>query len=751
MKTVFCLFLSVIAFAIGDAASAADERPNIVVILTDDQGYADISLNPHHSAEVSTPNMDALAQDGVVFSQGYTGGPVCSPTRAGIMIGGYSQSVGVYTASDGGKGFDPKKKIFPKYLPDDYVSSAIGKWHLGLDEDYPELKWHALNRGFDECYKFMGRGGHSYFNLRGDVDGKFMGPIYRNKERINDEGYLTTRLTEEAVAFIDRNKEKPFFLYLAYNAVHAPAEAPEQDIKGFQAKFPELSKERAILMAMLKHLDDGVGEVVSKLKSEGIFDNTLLFFLTDNGGSKAMSADNTPLRGFKQTLDEGGIRTPFIVSWPERFEGGRTVDTPIISFDILPTALDAVGATPTTHEFAGRSLLPLLTGVSKQHHDTLVWSIGPDNEWAVRREDWKLHWIKSRLELINLATDPSEEKNLADSNPKTVKELSLAFDQWLEKMPDPINGGPKRKDGVQEPVDIAAGNKNMTQREIERARIREEKRAAKKAAKENEKAMEKAKKKSSEEDTPKPVADRPVIKAPATTVSRPHPGSRFDLSHWKLTLPTSVDNTYGGHPQEISAAALSDHFNDTHFHTDSSGAMVFWCPVVGATTEGTQYPRSELREMLQPGNPSNNWSFSGSHEMTARCRVLQIPSDPKVVIGQIHSYTGKSKPLVKLQYYKGRIEALVKESPTKGKDKKLTFPDVDPGSDIDWTIRLKEGVLAITVNGTTQEEHILANNRAWADQTFYFKAGAYPQDNEGEVTEGARVSFSRLVVTHSDD
>ena len=126
--------------------------------------------------------MDALARDGVMFSQGYTSGHVCSPTRAGIMIGGYSQSVGVYTAGDGGRGFDPKKKIFPGYLTEEYVSTAIGKWHLDLDDDYPELKWHAMNRGFDEYYKFMGRGGHSYFNLRSDKDGKFSGTIYRNKQ-----------------------------------------------------------------------------------------------------------------------------------------------------------------------------------------------------------------------------------------------------------------------------------------------------------------------------------------------------------------------------------------------------------------------------------------------------------------------------------------------------------------------------------------------------------------------------------------
>ena len=508
MKSVFFFFLSAIALAGNHVELAAAERPNIVVILTDDQGYADISLNPHHSAEVSTPCMDALAKDGVFFSQGYTSAPVCSPTRAGIMIGGYSQSVGVYTAGDGGRGFDPQKKIFPGYLPDGYVSSAIGKWHLGLDEDYPDLKWHALNRGFDECYKFMGRGGHSYFNLRSDAEGKFMGPIYRNQERINDEGYLTTRLTEEAVAFIDRNKEKPFFLYLAYNAVHAPAEAPEEDIKAMQAKFPEISKERAVLMAMLKHLDDGVGQVVGKLKHEGIFDNTLLFFLSDNGGAKAMSADNTPLRGFKQSLDEGGIRTPFIVSWPSKVKGGQTVDTPIISFDILPTALDAIGAMPAEHDFTGKSILPLLTGESTQHHDTLFWSKGRTDDWAVRRGDWKLHSKKNRLELINLSADPAEQKNLVRSNPDKVKELSLAYEKWIAKMPDSITGGPKRRESSPKPKVVSENETTLTPRAIERARVREARRAAKKAAREKERAAKRTKTNSSNQNQPKAESNR---------------------------------------------------------------------------------------------------------------------------------------------------------------------------------------------------------------------------------------------------
>ena len=445
--------------------------PNVVIILTDDQGYADISLNPHHPAEVSTPNMDRLAQDGIAFAQAYTSGHVCSPTRAGLMLGQYQQRVGVYSAGDGGRGFSPTRPIFPSFLPDEFVCGAIGKWHLGLDDDYPELKWHALNRGFDECYKFMGRGAHSYFDLRQNSQSRFAHPLYRNKQRIDDEGYLTNRLTEEAVAFIDRNKKRPFFLYLAYNAVHAPAEAPDADIRDFQRRFPELSQRRATLMAMLKHLDDGIGEVVTKLKAEGLFDNTILFFLTDNGGAKAMSADNTPLRGFKGSLYEGGIRTPFIVSWPKGFERGRTINTPVISLDILPTVLDAMGRLRKPHHFDGKSLLPLISGVAQEHHETLFWSKGSEGQWAVRRGDWKLHSDRGRTDLIDLAKDPAESKNLANQHPEIVDQLTVAYQKWIDPMPNPITGGSKQWQGDPE------GESNRERRRLRNRRRPERRRA----------------------------------------------------------------------------------------------------------------------------------------------------------------------------------------------------------------------------------------------------------------------------------
>lgn len=429
--------------AIVGSFAAREDRPNIVVILTDDQGYADISFNPEHPKEVSTPHMDALAKEGIFFSQAYTSGPVCSPTRAGIMLGQYQQRVGIYTAGDGGRGFDPKLRILPGFLPDEYTSMAIGKWHLGLDDDFPELKWHAMNRGFDEAYKFMGRGGHDYFESKG-VNGDDYAPIYRNKTRIpadEYEGYLTTRLTEEAVDFIDRQKEDPFFLYLAYNAVHTPAQAPKEDIDFYKKKYPYLSDTRATLMAMLDHLDKGVGAVVNKLKAEEIWDNTLLVFLTDNGGAGAMDADNGSLRGFKQMLYEGGIRTPWIVSWPAKFKGGRTIDTPVMSFDILPTVLDAFEV-EADRAFDGKSLLPLIESEGEKHHSELYWNIGEQKgQWAVRQGSWKVWGDKKKIELYNLAEDPSETKDLSKDNEAKANELKRLHEVWLAEMVRSEKGG----------------------------------------------------------------------------------------------------------------------------------------------------------------------------------------------------------------------------------------------------------------------------------------------------------------------
>jgi arylsulfatase A-like enzyme len=423
------------------AGRAATSRPpNVVVIITDDQGYADISFNPHHPKEVSTPHMDALARESVWFSQGYITGNVCSPTRAGLLTGRYQQRAGVYTAGEGGSGMAQSETLFPRFLkPAGYTSAAYGKWHVGLT-----VEQSPVGRGFDHWYGFLGRGAHDYFDLaQKDPE---VGPMYRDGKEIKDSGYLTTRLTDEAVAFIQQQKAKPFFVYLAYNAVHSPAQAPAEDIARFKKQFPEITEARAILMAMLHHLDLGIGRVVNTLKKEGVWENTLLFFLTDNGGSKAMSAVNTPLRGAKQQNYEGGIRTPFMVSWPAAFKGGRKIDTPITSLDILPTALEAAGVKPS-RPLDGRSLLPLLTGKTQQHIDTFYWSEGgAAGGFAVRAGDWKLvqQRAQTKIELFDLAKDPAETTDLAPQNAAKVAELSKLYDAWLDQMAEPMSGAPKR-------------------------------------------------------------------------------------------------------------------------------------------------------------------------------------------------------------------------------------------------------------------------------------------------------------------
>jgi arylsulfatase A-like enzyme len=292
-------------------------------------------------------------------------------------------------------------------------------------------------RGFDEFYGFMGRGAHDYYRLS-DPDR----PMYRNLEVISDTGYLTNRLTEEAVDFIQRHNSEPFFLYLAYNAVHAPKQAPREDIEMYDTGDPD----RDILMAMLKHLDEGVGIVVATLKKEGIWDNTLLFFLTDNGGSKAMHAMNTPLRAWKQWNYEGGIRTPFIVSWPERFSGARKIHTPVISLDILPTALDAAGVNaPAEKPFDGKSMLPVLEGKTDVLHENFYWSEGGrTGEWAVRSVDWKLVVHKAKIELFDLKNDVSESTDLSAKHPDIVKKLTALYDAWLDEMADPLQEPGKR-------------------------------------------------------------------------------------------------------------------------------------------------------------------------------------------------------------------------------------------------------------------------------------------------------------------
>jgi len=438
MKLFSCFILCLLG--VGHLAFAENRKPNIVIILSDDQGYADVSYNPHSPKEVSTPNIDNLAKSGVVCTQGYASGYVCSPTRAGLMTGRYQQRFGIYTAGEGGSGMPLDEIWFPTHLKQaGYRSGAFGKWHLGLTEDY-----NAVNRGFDYFYGFMGRGAHDYWDYDSESAIKFGGAVYRNLEILkNEKGYITTRITEEAVDFIQREKDQPFFAYVAYNAVHAPAQAPEEDVQ----RYDTGDETRNILMAMLYHLDLGVGEIVNALKDAGVYDDTIIIYLSDNGGAGTMHANNAPLRGAKQFTYEGGIRVPFIVSWPNKLKAGSTCDVPVWSTDILPTALAVAGIDPLpgSKPLDGKNMLPALLGKTDKIHDALYWCSGSDGKWAVRQGDWKYLFERGEVGLYNLAEDIAEKDNLKDSHPEKLQELKKLYDEWFAQMGEPAAGSKNYK------------------------------------------------------------------------------------------------------------------------------------------------------------------------------------------------------------------------------------------------------------------------------------------------------------------
>jgi arylsulfatase A-like enzyme len=406
-------------------------KTHIVVIVADDLGYADVGFHPGHSMDVVTPHLDALAKESVVCLQGYVSGHVCSPTRAGLMTGRYQQRLGLYTGGEAGSGLPMDQRIFPQYLQESgYVSCQLGKWHLG-----PTLEWSPALRGFDEVFGFLGRGAHDYFKLDDPED-----PIYRGMSPVRESGYLTDRLGEEAVSFLDKNKTKPIFLYVAFNAVHAPLQAPDDEVQ----KFSTGDRDRNTRLAMGKRMDDAVGNIVAALKKNEMWNDTLLFFISDNGGPLAQKAQNAPLRGGKHQDYEGGIRVPFLVCHPASLKPGKS-NAVVSSLDILPTSLVAAGAMPKVSSFDGIDILPTLRGETDSNSRNLYWCSGAEEGWwAVRSGDWKLVSERQKLGLFDLSSDVGETSNLAATQPTKVAELQALHDAWLLEMAEPIKGGAKR-------------------------------------------------------------------------------------------------------------------------------------------------------------------------------------------------------------------------------------------------------------------------------------------------------------------
>jgi len=456
LKQAASLFIG-FGLAVVAAQTQAATQPNIIVLLADDLGYGELGCqgNP----EIPTPHIDSIARNGIRFTQGYVTAPNCSPSRAGFLTGriptrfGYEFNPIGARNEDPGAGIPRQTKTMAELLHNQgYTTGLIGKWHLGGTADF-----HPHRHGFDEFFGFTHEG--HYFVpppwhgvttmlrrrvLPGGVTGRWIGknliytdhmghnepaydadnPILRGGQPVVETEYLTDAFTREAVDFIGRHQDKPFFLYLAYNAVHSPLQGAA---KYMQRMHGIEDIHRRIFAAMLANLDDSVGAVLEKVRSEGLKEKTLIFFLSDNGGpTRELTSSNLPLRGGKGQMYEGGLRVPFMLQWKGRLPENTLYNQPISSMDILPTALAAAHA-PVPQKLDGVNLLPYLTGEkSGPAHAWFYWRQG--NKTALRQGDWKLVNMRAKLkqprwELYHLGKDPFEKTDLAQQQVEKRREL----------------------------------------------------------------------------------------------------------------------------------------------------------------------------------------------------------------------------------------------------------------------------------------------------------------------------------------
>lgn len=437
-------FAAVLGLLCGCGSTLA-ARPNVVLILADDMGYADVGFNG--CADIPTPNLDALAASGVRFEQGYVSASVCGPSRAGLLTGRYQQRFGC--------GENPPEEGWPEnprcpdagvplteqmlgelLKPAGYRTGVIGKWHMGMAEQL-----RPNQRAFDYFYGFL-NGAHSFIKAEKEWQSNpGFWPIFRNHEPMDYEGYLTDTFSDEAVEFIEREKDQPFFLYLSYNAVHAPWQAPEN----VAHKVAHIKDDfRRTYAGMLVSMDDGIGKVMKALKDQGVYENTVVVFLSDNGapaGSGGRRASSAPLRGNKGDTYEGGTRVPFVMSWPKGLPKGVVYEQPVSALDLAPTFTALAGAPDAANGFDGVDLMPFLKGEKKgRPHDIMFFR--RDDDYALRFRDWKLAWNNGNpngtrtAELFNLADDPNERTDLIKQHPEKAAQLQKMFDGWDSKLPD---------------------------------------------------------------------------------------------------------------------------------------------------------------------------------------------------------------------------------------------------------------------------------------------------------------------------
>ena len=456
------LFWVSLALLLQAQLCASAGRPNVVLILADDLGYADTGYTGCKDFE--TPNIDRLAENGIVCTNGYASHPFCAPTRAGILTGRNQHRFG-FQENPGPKfsGFGlPETEItLPELLSKaGYQNALVGKWHLGVEE-----KHHPLNRGFQEFFGFF-PGGHDYHSsdpAETDIH-SWTHPLEHNGKSVAVEGYLTDQLTDSAVEFIKSEKDSPFFLFMSYNAPHTPLQASEEYLN--RVGDIEDSTLR-IYAAMIVAMDDGIGKIMATLEQEGLLENTLVFFMSDNGGSPAAPSNNLPFRGVKGTALEGGIHVPYLVYWKGKLAPG-TYDKPVVSYDVFSTALAIAGADmPDDRVIDSKNLLPYLSGENKEApHKHLFWQLA-DLQWAIRSEsDKAINVAGESTYLFDMFTDLGESEDLSSTKPQTVRSLEETFHQWRQDLPEPTH----KSDGIADTPGVASRTQQKALNDLRQTR-----------------------------------------------------------------------------------------------------------------------------------------------------------------------------------------------------------------------------------------------------------------------------------------
>ena len=441
MKPRCLLRLAFVCALLTPFLSSNAAQPNIVIFYADDLGWGELGCQGY-TKDIPTPHIDALAKNGLRFTNGYVAATYCSPSRAGLMTGRYPTRFGHEfntVANTVGLRSD-QTTIATRLKTLGYATIAVGKWHLG---NQPENR--PTKRGFDEFYGTLNN--TPFFHPTNFIDSRISNDV---REVTDDTFYTTDAYADRSLDWLEKNKNKPWFLYLPFNAQHAPLQAP----KKYLERFPKITDEkRQLFAAMLASMDDAIGRVMGKIRALGQEENTLVFFISDNGGPTASTTSgNGPLRGFKMTTFEGGPRVPFIAQWKGKIPAGKTYDLPVMNLDVLPTAIIAAGGkTDPSWQLDGVDLMPYLTGKqTSRPHQTLYWRYGP--QWAIRHGDLKLVVSKGgsgQPELYDLATDIGESKDLASAQPAKVKELQALWDKWSAEQapastPDASGGATKK-------------------------------------------------------------------------------------------------------------------------------------------------------------------------------------------------------------------------------------------------------------------------------------------------------------------